>query len=54
MIAVVTPAQAKAFADAGFALFEGKEATEGVAYDCRDFVCRLPTSDPRALAVSVS
>ncbi|MFC5434233.1 thioredoxin domain-containing protein [Microbacterium suwonense] len=54
VIAVVTPAQAKAFADAGFALFEGKEATEGVAYDCRDFVCRLPTSDPRALAVSVS
>ncbi|MFD5226768.1 thioredoxin domain-containing protein [Microbacterium sp. NPDC058342] len=48
--AVVTPAQAKAFADAGFALFEGKDATDGVVYDCRDFVCRLPTTDARALA----
>src|SRR5690606_40694882 len=46
VVAVVTPAQARAFTDAGFALFEGKDATDGVGYDCRDFVCRLPTSDP--------
>ncbi|MDT0158734.1 DUF255 domain-containing protein [Microbacterium sp. ARD32] len=52
VVAVVSPAQAKAFADAGFTLFEGKDAAEGVAYDCRDFVCRLPTSDPRALAAA--
>ncbi|WP_218161812.1 hypothetical protein [Microbacterium sp. AR7-10] len=48
---MVTPAQTRAFADAGFSLFEGKDAAEGVAYDCRDFVCRLPTSDPSALSV---
>ncbi|MFJ4046786.1 thioredoxin domain-containing protein [Microbacterium sp. NPDC089987] len=52
VIAVVTPAQARAFADAGFSLFEGKDAAEGVAYDCRDFACRLPTGDPTELSVS--
>ncbi|MFE6736697.1 thioredoxin domain-containing protein [Microbacterium sp. NPDC057650] len=46
VVAVVSPAQARAFADAGFELFLDKGAVEGVAYDCRDFVCRLPTSDP--------
>lgn len=51
VVAVVTPAQARAFADAGFSLFEGKDAAEGVAYDCRDFVCRLPTTDPSTLSV---
>ncbi|GAA2903005.1 thioredoxin domain-containing protein [Microbacterium esteraromaticum] len=50
VLAVVTPAQARAFADADFALFEGKHATDGVAYDCRDFVCRLPTARPEELA----
>jgi len=50
VVAVVTPAQARAFADAGFGLFEGKDAVEGVAYDCRDFACRLPTSEPNDLA----
>jgi len=49
VFAVVTPAQARAFADAGFELFEGKDAVDGVAYDCRDFVCRLPTTDPGEL-----
>ena len=49
--AVVTPAQATAFARAGFALFEGKVARDGgaTAYDCRAFTCALPTSDPAAL-----
>ncbi|MEJ1088443.1 DUF255 domain-containing protein [Microbacterium sp. Mu-80] len=46
VVAAITPAQARAFADAGFELFDGKEATDGVVYDCRDFVCRLPVSDP--------
>ncbi|MGF6823167.1 uncharacterized protein YyaL (SSP411 family) [Microbacterium sp. ZKA21] len=49
VIAVVTPAQAQAFEDAGFELFAGKAAEEDVAYDCRAFVCRLPTSDPSAI-----
>lgn len=46
VIAVVTPAQARTFADAGFELFEGKDAATGLAYDCRAFVCRLPVDDP--------
>ena len=46
VVAVVTPAQARAFTDAGFELFDGKGQSDGVAYDCRSFVCRLPTSDP--------
>ncbi|WP_460797464.1 thioredoxin domain-containing protein [Microbacterium sp. GXF0217] len=45
VVAVVTPAQAQAFADAGFELFEGKAGADAVAYDCRSFVCRLPVSD---------
>ncbi|WP_341944975.1 DUF255 domain-containing protein [Microbacterium sp. LWH11-1.2] len=50
VIAVVAPAQAAAFADAGFELFEGKAATVERAYDCRAFVCRLPVSDPAAIS----
>ncbi|MFC7789194.1 thioredoxin domain-containing protein [Microbacterium sp. MAHUQ-60] len=51
-VVVVTPDQARAFAENGFALFEGKGATDGVVYDCRDFVCLLPVSDPRQLISS--
>ncbi|WP_336646811.1 thioredoxin domain-containing protein [Microbacterium sp. USHLN186] len=51
LVAVVTTAQARAFADAGFALFEAKDSTAGLAYDCREFVCRLPTADPADLEV---
>ncbi|UGS26753.1 DUF255 domain-containing protein [Microbacterium resistens] len=56
LVAVVTPAQARAFAEAGFALFDGKAVSPdaggagGVAFDCRSFVCRLPVSDPSAIA----
>ncbi|MEE6388286.1 DUF255 domain-containing protein [Microbacterium paraoxydans] len=50
VVAVVTPAQAAAFAASGFELFEGKEATAERAYDCRAFVCRLPVSDPAAVS----
>lgn len=41
----VTSAQAAAFADAGFALFEAKSAIGGAAtlYACTEFVCELPT-----------
>ncbi|MCS3845047.1 thioredoxin domain-containing protein [Microbacterium sp. AK031] len=52
VIAVVTPAQARAFVDAGFELFEGKDAASGLAYDCRAFVCRLPTAEPSALSTA--
>lgn len=45
---VVTPTQATAFAEAGFALFEGKMSvgSAATAYDCHDFACRLPITDP--------
>jgi len=50
--AIVSAAQAQAFATAGFTLFAQKRAQGGAptAYDCRDFTCRLPTTDPAALA----
>ncbi|WP_308465693.1 thioredoxin domain-containing protein [Rathayibacter soli] len=50
--AVVTQQQASAFARAGFELFEARTAVDGRAtgYYCRDFVCRLPTTDAGELA----
>jgi uncharacterized protein YyaL (SSP411 family) len=49
--AVVTSAQAEAFAASGFELFVGRAAREGmpVAYFCEQFVCALPVTDGRAL-----
>ncbi len=52
VVAVVTPVQARAFADAGFELFEGKDVADGVAYDCRDFVCKLPTREAGELVTA--
>ena len=52
VVAVATPAQAAAFADAGFELFSGKAEALERAFDCRAFVCRLPVSDPAHLSVS--
>lgn len=46
VIAIVTPAQAAAFAEAGFELFDGRAEAPERVYDCRGFVCRLPVSDP--------
>ncbi len=51
VVAVVAPEQARAFADAGFELFEGKDASAERAYDCRAFVCRLPVSDPADVSI---
>lgn len=53
VVMVVTEAQARAWADAGFSLFAGKERLGGVAtaYDCRDFTCRLPVTEPELLVV---
>lgn len=52
VLAIVTPAQAVAWERAGFALFAGKTALHGLAtaYDCRDFACRLPVTDPAQLS----
>jgi uncharacterized protein YyaL (SSP411 family) len=48
---VVTEAQASAFAQAGFELFSGRVSMDGraTAYLCRNFVCRLPTTDAAKL-----
>ena len=50
VVAVVSAAQARAFADAGFELFQGKDAAGDAAYDCRAFVCRLPVHDAAAIS----
>lgn len=51
VVAVVTPAQAQAWTDAGFSLFAEKSmrGDAATAYDCRDFACRLPVTDPADL-----
>lgn len=51
VVAVVDDAEAAAFAAAGFELFAGRTSRDGdpTAYLCRDFVCRLPITDPAAL-----
>jgi uncharacterized protein len=49
--AIVTESQARAFADAGFELFEARTSMGGdaAAYRCRTFVCALPVTDAPAL-----
>jgi hypothetical protein len=49
---VVTERQARAFADAGFELFEGRTTRDGhpAAYRCREFVCALPVGTADDLA----
>jgi uncharacterized protein YyaL (SSP411 family) len=46
VVSVVTSAQAQAFADAGFELYEGRTLRDGqaAAYLCENFVCRLPVT----------
>ncbi|TQO19320.1 hypothetical protein FB472_0863 [Rhodoglobus vestalii] len=50
--AVVSQAQAEAFAASGFELFAARTAIEGkpTAYLCEEFVCRLPLTDGAAVA----
>ncbi|TFC04718.1 thioredoxin domain-containing protein [Cryobacterium adonitolivorans] len=52
LVAVVTERQGAAFAAAGFELFADRSTRDSLptAYLCRDFVCRLPTTDAAALA----
>ena len=52
VVAIVTPEQAQAFADAGFELFDGKGDAMEQAFDCRSFVCRLPVRDPADLPLA--
>jgi uncharacterized protein YyaL (SSP411 family) len=40
--AVLTRAQAAEWTVAGFALLEGRDASDGVTYVCHDRVCALP------------
>lgn len=48
---IVTDAGARAFADAGFALFAGRTSNAGpLAYFCREFVCALPVATATELA----
>ena len=51
VVALVTPDQAVAWADAGFSLFAEKSMRDNrpTAYDCRDFACRLPVTDATEL-----
>lgn len=46
ILAIVDPAQARAWAAAGFGLFEGKTMIDGetTAYECEAFACRLPVT----------
>jgi uncharacterized protein YyaL (SSP411 family) len=51
LVAVVAAEQSRAFAEAGFELFDGRtsRAGESTAYFCRDFVCALPVTDAATL-----
>ncbi|WIB25896.1 DUF255 domain-containing protein [Curtobacterium sp. MCSS17_015] len=51
--AVLTRAQAAAWADAGFSLFEGRDTQDGVTYVCHDRVCALPARDADELAAQL-
>jgi uncharacterized protein YyaL (SSP411 family) len=42
VVATLTRAQAAEWAAAGFVLFEGRDALDGVTYVCHDRVCALP------------
>ncbi|MCX7521755.1 thioredoxin domain-containing protein [Microbacterium sp. STN6] len=52
LTAVVSESQARELADAGFELFADRTCRhhKPTAYVCRDFVCRLPVTDPDDLA----
>lgn len=51
LVAQVTESQARAFAEAGFELFDGRVTTDSrtTAYLCQEFACRLPITDPAGL-----
>ncbi|TQJ31609.1 thioredoxin domain-containing protein [Microbacterium sp. SLBN-146] len=51
VVIAVTSEQAAAWAASGFDLFAGKSTQDGraTAYDCRNFSCRLPVTEPADL-----
>jgi uncharacterized protein YyaL (SSP411 family) len=51
VVSIVSPGQVAAWEGAGFGLFADKSLRDDrpTAYDCRDFACRLPVTDPDAL-----
>lgn len=51
LVAIVDEPVAAGLAEAGFELFAGRTARDGLptAYVCRDFVCRLPVTVPAGL-----
>ncbi|MEB0306749.1 hypothetical protein QN345_15730, partial [Cryobacterium sp. 10I1] len=53
VIASVTAAQSRTLAAAGFGLFAGRVPLRDrpTAYLCRDFVCRVPVTDPAELTI---
>ncbi len=51
-VAVATPMQAAALAEAGFELFAKR--TRPAAYLCEAFTCRLPITDPTVLAAALA
>jgi uncharacterized protein YyaL (SSP411 family) len=53
VVATLTPAQAAAWSAAGFELFDGRDAQDGVAYVCHDRVCALPARTPGELAAQL-
>jgi uncharacterized protein YyaL (SSP411 family) len=52
---IVTEAQARAWAEAGFGLLDGRSALSGrsTAYLCTDFVCRLPVAEAGELELAL-
>jgi len=52
LVAVVSPRQAREFAEAGFELFEGRGLLDGrpAAFLCENFLCRLPVTTASELA----
>jgi hypothetical protein len=51
LFTVLAQSDAGAWTEAGFELFAEKTTRDGLptAYDCRDFACRLPVTDPSEL-----
>ncbi|WIB76864.1 DUF255 domain-containing protein [Curtobacterium sp. MCPF17_002] len=54
VVAVVTPVQATAWAEAGFELFEARDALDPAGYVCHDRVCALPARSSDELAAQLS
>jgi uncharacterized protein YyaL (SSP411 family) len=56
IISVVTSAQATAFSAAGFDLYTGRVARDGMAtaYLCEDFICQLPLTSASELAAVIA